>query len=63
MTAAELKAWRSKLGLTQKEAARVLGIHLNTYGLYEAKREIPKPIELLTIIFARDPKLMAQNAR
>lgn len=58
MTAADLRSWRRAMGLTQKEAARALGIHLNTYGLYEAKREIPKPIELLVRAMTAHPDLM-----
>lgn len=54
MTADELKAWRERLHLTQREAAKALGISLSNYQLYERgqrfdmKRKvvIPKSIAL-----------------
>jgi DNA-binding transcriptional regulator YiaG len=38
MTGAELKAWRQRLGLTQKEAAVQLGIPVLTVSAWEVGR-------------------------
>jgi DNA-binding transcriptional regulator YiaG len=38
MTPDELKAWRKRLGLTQKKAAEALGVNLATLAKWETGR-------------------------
>ncbi len=53
------KKWRKEVGITQKEAAELLGVHINTVKQYEAGKysgtgkslELPGPIlRLMTVI-------------
>jgi len=44
VTAADLKAWRSKAGLTQHAAAKLLKIPVGTFWHYEHKRAMPASI-------------------
>lgn len=47
MTAADLKAWRTRLGMTQGKAAAALGLSLRAIQNYEGGfRPIPLPVEL-----------------
>jgi len=47
MTAEEFRVWRDNLGLSQREAAEVLDLRLNTVEAYEAgELPIPKVVEL-----------------
>jgi transcriptional regulator with XRE-family HTH domain len=47
MTAAAFKAWRKRLGLSQREAGDALGLSLRAVANYEAgERRIPKPVAL-----------------
>jgi len=48
MTVVELYLRRQTAGLTQVEAARLLGVEPDTYGRYErGERRIPRTIDLL----------------
>ena len=43
----ELKAWRARLGLSQKAAAKALGVHWRSIQEYEAGNlPVPKLVEL-----------------
>lgn len=47
MTATSLRAWRKRLGLSQRAAAETLGISLRQYSDYErAVAEIPQTVAL-----------------
>lgn len=47
MTPDQLRAWRKRLGLKQREAAEALGVHRNTYMHWEqGSPRIPKTAEL-----------------
>lgn len=47
MAPADLRAWRARLGLSQAEAARRLGVSRRAFQNYEAgARAIPKPVAL-----------------
>jgi transcriptional regulator with XRE-family HTH domain len=42
-----LKAWRARLGLSQTEAAKALGLSIRGYQNYESgERAIPHPVAL-----------------
>lgn len=48
MTAEEILSWRERLGLTQEDAARALGVPVATYRNWEwRRRKIPPPIPVL----------------
>lgn len=47
MTPTAIREWRSRLGLTQQQAADALGVSLRMYAYYEAgKREDGRPVEI-----------------
>jgi DNA-binding XRE family transcriptional regulator len=47
MKPAELRAWRERLGMTQEQAAKALGITRRSFVRYEmGQREITKPLAL-----------------
>lgn len=46
MTADQFKAWRKSLGFTQAEAAKALGLSLQTIWRYENGTAIPKTTDL-----------------
>lgn len=57
MTAAQLSAWRKRLGYSKTEAAEALGCHRNALAGWEAgKNPIPKYIELACLYLATDWK-------
>lgn len=52
MTPADLKSWRKRLGLSQREAAGALGLSVNWYGQMEAgfRRGTGEPIEVPKVV-------------
>ena len=50
MTAGDLKAWRTRLGLKEVDAARALDVPAQTYRNWEDGRTktVPRPVILLT---------------
>lgn len=47
MTPAQLRAWRARLSLSQREAAAALGLSMRGYQNYESgEHAIPKPVAL-----------------
>jgi DNA-binding XRE family transcriptional regulator len=42
----EFAAWRERMGMTQQDAARALGLHLRTAQRYDAGEATPHPITL-----------------
>lgn len=48
MTFAEtMLNFRAKYGLTQKQAAEILGVHLNMISAYEKSKKKPRPVNLI----------------
>lgn len=66
MTAGELRAIRSQLGLTQAELGEILGVHGRVVRRWEAEpgtpssRAIPAPAARLVRLVVEMPKLMAK---
>lgn len=55
MTPAAFREWRARLGLSQAEAARLLGVDVRTVKRYEGgHRKIPGPVEKLTAVLVAD---------
>jgi len=47
MTATSLRAWRKRLGLSQRDAAEALGVSLRQYSDYERGiAEVPQTVAL-----------------
>lgn len=62
MTAAELKSWRLRLGLSQRAAAEALGVSLRMYQYYEAgQMAIPKTVALACAAVAAELPLEATD--
>jgi DNA-binding transcriptional regulator YiaG len=60
MTAAEFRALRKSLGLTQPQAARALGVGVRSVKTYElGEGDPPQPVARLLRAFARVPALMS----
>lgn len=60
MTAAILKSWRLRLGLSQKAAAEALGVSLRMLQYYESgDMPIPKTVALACAAVAAEPPLEA----
>lgn len=51
-TAQRIRAWRKKLGLTQVEAAALLGVSARSLQGWEAEENVPKPYLELALRYA-----------
>lgn len=56
-------AWQKALGLSNNEAADLLGISASTWNAYKAGASIPNPIAMLCRAAQRDPILMQAHYR
>lgn len=57
MTAKQLKKWREAMGITQKQAAELLGVHIETIKSYEiGRRPISKPVAKLCNMLSESAK-------
>jgi DNA-binding transcriptional regulator YiaG len=67
MTAEDIRREREKLGLTQGELAKLLGVALNTVSRWEIGTRTPHPVVLKAIqtVFAevRDRRAKARHRR
>ncbi len=51
MTAAELRAWRKTHGMTQKQAAKWVGVSERTWIRFEAgERDVPKWLRIIVAL-------------
>lgn len=57
MTADELRAWRGRLGWTQRQAAAQIGVSKSMYRNYEYGHEIPRPVAVAAVALERLPDL------
>lgn len=62
--AAELTAWQQRRGLTNQEAADLMGVHVNTWVNYRsAATPVPRGVAIACRALERDPLLFAANYR
>jgi hypothetical protein len=61
--AREAAAWQKALGLSNSEAADLLGISVSTWNAYKAGASIPVSIAMLCRAAQRDPILMQAHYR
>ena len=61
MTGADFAKWRSELGLSLTEAARILGVGRRTVMSYLKKDELPSVVAIACRALARDKHLIAAH--
>ena len=61
--AAELRAWQATLGLTNRQAADVLGLSVETVNKYRAGARIPDVVALACRAVERNPALVSARFR
>ncbi|MGQ9365728.1 DUF2442 domain-containing protein [Azospirillum sp. ST 5-10] len=58
--AAELTAWQDRRGISNQEAADLLGLHVNTWSNYRTgATPIPRPVAIACRAMDRDPTLFS----
>lgn len=61
--AADAAAWQKGMGLSNQEAADLLGVALSTWNAYKAGANIPQSVAMLCRAMRRDPILMQAHYR
>jgi hypothetical protein len=59
----DVRVWQEKTGLSNNEAAALIGVSLSTWNGYKAGSPIPKPVAMLCRAITRDPIMMQAHLR
>lgn len=62
-TSTELAEWQERLGISNVEAASVLGIAVSTFSLYKAGSDIPAAVAIACRASLRDPVIVQARLR